>query len=234
MKSIVNTVKRILVACLLSATVLTGCNLLGLDYQESFEYDYDAGMRSNELNCSVMKFLQDRSGDFRIFLEGIEYAGLQGMYNEPNATYIVLRNNAFTNYNSTDPSLSTGYFARHQLININGQVYRPTSLRDYPKEQVRQFLLYHIAKGAWTWSNLTYSPAWFPTYADGETAYLNMYIEKVNDAGNLLNAVVFNNFVGHYAPLISARTSNLKASSGAYVHVVENRYMEQPTLDQMR
>ncbi|MDR2148650.1 MAG: fasciclin domain-containing protein [Tannerella sp.] len=235
MKNIVKAINKIIFACLLPAVMLTGCNLFGLDLQESFDYDYEAGMASNEINSTVLEFLQDRSADFRLFLEGIEYAGLEEMYNESDATYIVLRNNAFTQFTAATPELSTGYFYRNQLINADGVQFRPTSLRQYPKEQVRQFLLYHIVKGAWSWPNLTFAPTWYPTYADGETAYVNLYIEKWNEAGTgVLNNIVFNNYVGHYARFITARTSNLKASSGAYVHVIENRYLEQPTLDQLR
>ena len=219
MKNIIRKIKKIIVVCLLPATVLTGCNLFGLDIQQSYDYDYDAGMRSNELNCTVWEFLQQRSTDYRIFLEGIEYAGLQSMYNERNATYIVLRNSVFTN-------TTTGFFLMNQLINVDGSVYTPNTLTDYPKEQVRQLLLYHIVKGAWTWSNLPDGPTWYPTYADGETAFLNMFMAK-----RVPPNIVFNSFPGHYVQDKTARTTNLKAGNGSYVHVLDDAYMQQPTPD---
>lgn len=231
MKNIVNKIKRIIIVCLLPATMLAGCNLFGLDVQESFEYDYDAGIRSNELNCTVWEFLEARRSDFRIFMEGIEYVGLEHMYNESNATYIVLRNNAFTNVNASDAASNPGpgFFPKYPLINQNGETYIPTSLMDYPKETVRQLLLYHIAKGAWSWPNLPAAPTWYPTYAAGETAYMNLYLSKTSPPN-----IRFNDFPGHFLTGITARTTNLKASSGAYVHVLEYKCLAQPSLDDLK
>lgn len=219
MKNIFLAIKKLLVVCLLPATVLTGCNLFGLDMQQSYDYDYDAGMRSNELNCTVLEFLQQRATDYRIFLEGIAYVGLENMYNERNATYIVLRNSVFTN-------TTTGFFLWNQLVNVDGAYYTPNTLTDYPKETVRQLLLYHIVKGAWSWHNLPYGPTWYPTYADGETAFINMYMAK-----RVPPNIEFNSFPGHYVIGKTARTTNLKASNGSYVHVLDDAYMQQPTPD---
>lgn len=222
MKNIIIEIKIIIVVCLLPMAILTGCNIFGLDLQKSYDYDYDAGIRSNELNCTAWEFLQERRSDYRIFLEGIEYAGLESMYNERNATYIVLRNSVFTN-------TTTGYFLRHGIINVSGDWYTPNTLMDYPKDEVRQMLLYHIVKGTWTWSNLPDGPTWYPTYADGETAYVNMFMAK-----RVPPNIEFNNFPGHYVTGKVARTSNLKASNGSYVHVLDDHSLEQPSIDLLR
>ena len=222
MKNIIIKIKKLWVVCLLPAAILTGCNLFGLDVQQSYDYDYSAGMRSNELHCTVWEFLQARKTDYRIFLEGIEYAGLQNMYNEPNATYIVLRNSVFTN-------TTTGFFLYNPLINVDGAQYTPNTLLDYPKETVRQLLLYHIVKGAWTWSNLPFGPTWYPTYANGETAFVNMFVAKTVPPN-----IQFNNFPGHYVQGKTARTTNLKASNGSYVHVLDDAYLMQPSIDLLK
>ena len=231
MKNIVNNIKRIIVVCLLPATMFAGCNLFGLDVQQSFEYDYEAGIKSNELNCTVWEFLEARRSDFRLFMEGIEYVGLEQMYNESDATYIVLRNNAFTNVNTSTAASNPGpgFFVKYPLLGQNGEWYTPTSLRDYPKETVRQLLLYHIVKGAWSWPNLPASPTWYPTYADGETAFLNLYLSKSSPPN-----VRFNDVPGMLPAGITARTTNLKASSGAYVHVLEYRCLDQPPLELLK
>jgi len=231
MKNIINKIKRIIVVCLFPATMLTGCNLFGLDVQQSFEYDYDAGIRSNELNCTVWEFLEARRSDFRLFMEGIEYVGMEHLYNEPNVTYIVLRNNAFTNAAASDAASNPGpgFFYKYPLRNTNGVLYFPSTLRDYPKETVRQLLLYHIVKGTWSWSNLPAEPTWYPTYADGETAFMNLYLSKSSPPN-----IRFNDFPSHFVTGITARTTNLKASSGAYVHVLENRCLDQPSLDALK
>ena len=228
MKNFIKIIKRFLVVCLIPTTMLTGCNIFGLDVQESFKYDNEAGVKSNELNCTVWEFLTERRADFRILMEGIEYVGMENMYNESDATYILLRNNCFTNTSINSSNGGPGFFTRNRLTNNDGIVYTPTTLRDYPKEQVRQLLLYHIVKGAWTWSNLPAGPTWYPTYAEGETAFMNLYLSKTSPPN-----IRFNDFVGHYVTgsQAIARTTNLKAISGAYIHVIENKYMEQPTLE---
>src|SRR5687767_14644962 len=140
----------ILAALVIPAFVITGCELAGLDLQQPYEYDKNAGMISNELNKTVLDFLYSRPDAFNLMTEGIEYAELTSMYNEPNSTYIALTNAAIRLY-----------FGAHTIPNPNhvpgdpatGPAFiPPLSLSQYPKEQVTEFLLYHIVKGAYTWS----------------------------------------------------------------------------------
>src|SRR4051812_41985297 len=73
---------------------------------------------------------------------------LIGIMNQ-NSTYIALTNAALARYffahqrpnplyNPNDPSMGPAFTI-------------PISLTQYPKEQVQEFLLYHIVKGAYTW-----------------------------------------------------------------------------------
>jgi hypothetical protein len=201
---------------IIPAFIVTGCELAGLDLQEKYDYDENAGLTSNELNKTVWEFLNSRKDAFSLMIEGIEYAGLTDMYNEPNSTYMALTDNAIMVYSYRHPLTvdpNTGEVTSYAV-----------SLTQLPVEQVREFLLYHIVKGAYSWHNLPPVQTWYDSYASGETAKVNLYLAK-NDRSP---AVTFNNFPSHYIANLRARSSNLKASNGSYVHVMDG-YLERPT-----
>ncbi|MBF0576973.1 fasciclin domain-containing protein [Dysgonomonas sp. GY617] len=215
---------RIAFAIIAFPLVFAGCEVFGLDLQEPYDYDYEAGTYDNHINMTVWEFVQTRQDLFPILKEAIEYAEMQNMYNESAATYILLTDKAFNSTTSTDLS----YFQTHKLYERPGDetsLYAPISMTQYPKEQVKEFLLYHIVKGAHTWSNLPAEPKWFDSYASADTAKVNMYLIKDRNPN-----IVFNNFNGHYKSEIKPRTSNLLSTSGAYIHVVES-WIDRPTKD---
>ena len=37
--------------------LIASCELLGLDYQDSYDYDYNAGMPSNKIDMSAFEFI---------------------------------------------------------------------------------------------------------------------------------------------------------------------------------
>lgn len=93
----------------------------------------------------------------------------------------------------------------------------------YPKEQVKEFLLYHIVKGKYTFTNLPAEPTWFETFAPADTAKINMYVYKDRNPN-----ITFNNFEGHYKNDIKPRSSNLQTARGSYIHVIDS-WMDRPT-----
>lgn len=200
----------------------TGCELAGLELQQPYEYDYNAGMYSNETHKTAWEFIQSRPDLFSIMQEGIEYAGLQDTFNMSGCTYILLTNTAFEEG-------TKGYFVKHTYPDPNDatKIITPNTLVLYSVQQVRELLLYHIVKGAWTWSNLPSFSTWYDTYANADTAKLNMYLSKERNPN-----IVFNNFEGHYVTSQKARTTNLKTSNGSYMHVLE-AWMERPTRAQL-
>lgn len=206
--------------------LMAGCELAGLDLQEPYEYDYNAGMYSNELKMTAWEFIQSRPDLFSIMSEGIKYAGLESMYNQANTTYLLLTDKAFNSATESDYS----YFMTHLLPDPNDatKTVVPESLSMYPSEQVKEFLLYHMVKGTWTWTNLPASSTWYDTYAAADTAKINMYLLKDRNPN-----IVFNNFEGHYKLTIKARTTNLKTSNGSYVHVLES-WMDRPNQIQLK
>lgn len=124
------------------------------------------------------------------------------------------------------------YFLLHQLSYFDDELgeevsYAPITMTAYPKEQVREFLLYHIVKGLYTHTNLPAEPTWYPTCASADTAMVNMYILKDRNPN-----ITFNNFDGHYKSEIKPRTSNLFSSDGSYIHVVAS-WVDRPTRQQL-
>lgn len=208
--------------------LLTSCELFGLDYQKPYEFDYEAGIPSNKVNMSAWDFIKSRPDLFSLLEEAIVYTGLENEFARSGCTYLLPTNPAFNSETATDKS----YFQEHQLTYFDDELgedvaYAPASMTSYPKEQVKEFLLYHIVKGLYTHSNLPAEPTWYETYAEADTAMVNMYILKDRNPN-----ITFNNFDGHYKSEIKPRTSNLFSADGSYMHVIES-WMDRPTRSQL-
>ena len=207
---------------------IASCELLGLDYQDSYDYDYSAGMPSNKIDMSAFEFIKSRTDIFSLLEEAILYAGVENEFKQSGVTYLLPTNTAFNSETSTDLS----YFQTHQLTYIDEETgelvsYAPISITAYPKEQVKEFLLYHIVKGKYTFTNLPAEPTWFETVATADTAKINMYLLKDRNPN-----IVFNNFDGHYKSSIKPRTSNLYNADGSYMHVMDS-WLDRPTKEQL-
>lgn len=208
--------------------LIASCELLGLDYQDSYDYDYNAGMPSNKIDMSAFEFIKSRTDIFSLLEEAILYAGVENEFKQSGMTYLLPTNTAFNSETSTDLS----YFQTHQLTYIDEETgelvsYAPISMTAYPKEQVKEFLLYHIVKGKYTFTNLPVEPTWFETVATADTAKINMYLLKDRNPN-----IVFNNFDGHYKSSIKPRTSNLYNADGSYMHVMDS-WLDRPTKEQL-
>ena len=208
--------------------LIASCELLGLDYQDSYDYDYSAGMPSNKIDMSAFEFIKSRTDIFSLLEEAILYAGVENEFKQSGMTYLLPTNTAFNSETSTDLS----YFQTHQLTYIDEETgelvsYAPISMTAYPKEQVKEFLLYHIVKGKYTFTNLPAEPTWFETVATADTAKINMYLLKDRNPN-----IVFNNFDGHYKSSIKPRTSNLYNADGSYMHVMDS-WLDRPTKEQL-
>ena len=208
--------------------LIASCELLGLDYQDSYDYDYNAGMPSNKIDMSAFEFIKSRTDIFSLLEEAILYAGVENEFKQSGMTYLLPTNTAFNSETSTDLS----YFQTHQLTYIDEETgelvsYAPISMTAYPKEQVKEFLLYHIVKGKYTFTSLPAESTWFETVATADTAKINMYLLKDRNPN-----IVFNNFDGHYKSSIKPRTSNLYNADGSYMHVMDS-WLDRPTKEQL-
>jgi uncharacterized surface protein with fasciclin (FAS1) repeats len=208
--------------------IFTSCELFGLDFQDSYDFDYDAGIPSNKVNMSTYDFIKSRTDIFSLLQEAIIYAGVENEFKQPNATYLLPTNTAFNSETESDKS----YFQTHQLSYVDEETgelvsYPPISMTAYPKEQVKEFLLYHIVKGQYTFTNLPAEPTWYDTFAAADTAKVNMYILKDRNPN-----LTFNNFDGHYKSTIKPRTANLYSIDGSYIHVLDS-WLDRPTKEQI-
>ena len=50
---------KITLVLLVLPFLFTSCELLGLDYQDSYDYDYDAGMPSNKIDMERPFYMQE-------------------------------------------------------------------------------------------------------------------------------------------------------------------------------
>lgn len=209
--------------------MLMGCEALGLDYQDSYDFDYNAGLANNKVEMSTYDWIASRSDIFSLLKEAIDYADMQAEFQQTNMTYILPTNTAFNSETESDKS----YFQTHQITYVDPETgdtvtYAPSSMTVYPKEQVREFLLYHIVKGEYTFTNITAEPTWYATCASADTAYVNMYLLKDRNPN-----IVFNNFDGHYKMNIKPRTSNMYSTvSKSYMHVLDS-WLDRPTRNQI-
>ena len=205
--------------------LLTSCEVFGLDFQDSYDFDYEIGMPSNKIDMSAYDFIKSRTDIFTLLAEAIDYAEVADEYRLANMTYLLPTDAAFTDEDD-------GYFAHHQfnyIDELTGDTvsYAPITMTAYPKEEVKEFLLYHIVKGPYTFTNLPAEPTWFETEAVADTAKVNMYLLKDRNPN-----ITFNDFEGHYLNEIKPRTSNLFNSDGSYMHVLDN-WLDRPTREQL-
>lgn len=217
------------VAILAFPLVLTSCELFGLDFQEAYEYDYDAGIPNNQVNMSAFDFIHSRQDIFSLLYEAILYAGVENSFKEANVTYLLPTNTAFNSETASDLS----YFQTHMLSYFDEELgqyvtYAPISMTAYPKETVKEFLLYHIVRGKYSIKSLPAEPTWYETLAPADTAKVNMYILKDRNPN-----LTFNNFSGHYKSTIKPRTANLVSSDGSFIHVLDS-WLNRPTQSQLK
>ena len=133
--------------------------------------------------------------------------------------------------------------ARDVRLVYEGQemMIRAVAWNQYPKEQVKEMLLYHTLKGEWSYHNISTDTKWYETmgngkytYTDnngntveGDTAKISMVVRMVREA-----PIQLNNWSWNYRGVLSEttgsiRSSNLKATNG-YIHVLDY-YLERPT-----
>ena len=225
MKAIIKTAVLGLLCCI----AMTGCEVFGLEFQQPYKYDYEAGMPSNKIEMTTYEFIQSRPDIFSLLLEAIDYAGMKSDFEQQHMTYLLPTNKAL----SSDTSSDLSYFQTHGVEYFDEELgematYAPTSMTFYPKQQVIDFLQYHIVKGEYTHTNFPAEPTWFETCAPADTAYVNIYILKDRNPNT-----TFNNFDGHYKSTIKPRTGNLYATgNSSYMHVLDS-WLDRPTQKQI-
>lgn len=218
--------KKIFVIALAVVTVMiTACEKLPL--QKSKEYE--TSFYQNNLNKSVLDFMESRPDIFTGMLDAIDYvdedpafSDVKQAYQSQDNTFLLLADQATITLPST-----TSYFGVNLVDDDNNPatpLAAATSWRQYPREQIANLLRYHIVKGRKDFPNLSSTPRWFDSFAISSTndsAKVRMVMTNNRDGDLRLN-----DYVG--APAVTLpRTPNLYATNGV-VHVL-NVYLRQPT-----
>ena len=192
---------------LLTGMLLSGCEIGGLGFQEDASYDHH--VLDPQTGMSAWEYLNVPREDtiFQLMQEGIAYAGLEEEYKKPNRTFLFLQNSAILRYNPNGTVNSSSYFG----YNLLDDGTPATRWEDYPVEEVRSLLLYHIIEGVYTFGQNLGPENTEVTTASGEKAYIR--------AGNERNTPVrINDFPFSTKPT-TARSSNIQTTNGV-VHVI--------------
>lgn len=188
--------------------------MFGLELYKN--YDYKSETLDPQQGITAWEFLNKERPDtlFNLMKAGIKYAGLEEEYKKPNRTYFFLTNSAISVKSSTtglESSSSTAYF---NMNKIDGRA--ATSWEEYPKEQVRDLFLYHIAEGMHTHGNVTIDPVIAQTLrADPATNKVWINLQQ----NNRYLQIELNNFPNS-AKIVLPRTANLQMTENCVVHVL--------------
>lgn len=212
---------------------MTSCELFGLDYSESA--DFTPQESNNKVNMNALEFIKSRPDIFSSLLDAIEYAGVEDIYLESGNTYILLTNNALSNWESNDKC----YWSREK-VQVNGALVRAGSWDQYDKKKVAELLKYHVIKGEYSYHNLTSAALWTETFGEGSFDYAKDGQTLKGDTAVVSLMLGYdrnlplqlNNYDWNYRGLLAAanascRTTNLHINNG-YAHVTDF-YLERPT-----
>jgi hypothetical protein len=214
-----------MLACLIG---LTGCELFGLDFQKPYDYNNQVGLSDNQVKMSGWSFINSRTDLFSSLIEAVQYAEVDtNLFNQPNQTLLPVINQGLNNATATNQS----YWYMHQIPDPTDptgvKTMMPLSWDVYPKQQIKDFILYHIVKGAWSYNEITKatqgSPTFFQTLSSSPKGYA--LLESKREGAM---TIYFNNFTDHYKVNIVPRTSNLQLPNGSYIHVMNN-YLDYPS-----
>lgn len=192
----------------------SGCDIAGLEFQEDEEYQYH--VLDPKIDMTALDFLNQPREDtlFELMRAGVAYANLEEEYTQPDRTFLFVTNDAILAYNE-DGTLNPACFFAYNTV--NGEP--ATRWEDYPVEVVRDFFLYHIVEGTYSYDNLTPENTQAATLLD-HPVYL-----KIMNARNSKLRVNDRPFTTRF---VEARTSNIQATNGV-IHVFDG-FVEPSTL----
>ncbi|WP_127124696.1 hypothetical protein [Pseudoflavitalea rhizosphaerae] len=237
---------NIIAASLLLMFAVTSCKKLSLQK----DYDRTPHTLDPKLNKSAGKYLSDRATGvaapndtlFAWMMRGIQYAEIDlAEYEKTGKTFVFLHNDAVRRVSSN--KIQPDCFFGANLVNgLPGQKWE-----DYPKEFVKNYLLYLIASGVhdhYTITNpevnaevSTLAPEGaFSALPAGITRHVNYPFDPENNPKALIRFKVLNSSPSNTSDypivlndVLNVRTSSLQATNGT-VHVID-RFVP-PTLIQ--
>lgn len=218
-------IKQVLLAVVILATLATvniGCKkMFGLKLQEN--WDFEPVVLDPHINKSAWQFLKDRAlgtvpSDtiFKRMYDGIIYSGIDtSIYMQPNKTFIFLHHDAIRRISSNKITTDCYWGYYKTPAGKDG-----TAWTDYPKEQVKNWLLYLIAEGNHTFGtvgpNLVETKTMLPENSDPKNPESKIFFNIQNDQNMKFR---INNFIGTKR-YTEARTAGIISTNGP-VHVVD-------------
>lgn len=173
----------IFLACILGVSVISSCSMFGLDLQE--DYDYHASTLDPHINKSVRQYLEDRGKTpvvandtiFKWMQLGLEYAGLDlAEYEKTGRTFILLSNNSIRVRNASTGAVTAGMWFDFPVMEKNPDgsqkfaadgvtpVTHPArSWDEYSKETVKNYFLYLMFEGQFSFDNAKIDNTTFQT-----------------------------------------------------------------------
>lgn len=189
------------------AAFLSGCEIGGLEFQDDASYRHH--VLDPQTGMSAWEFLNLPREDtiFELMQEAIAYTGLEEEYKKPNRTFLFLRNDAILRYNPNGTVNNGSYFG----YNLTAGGVPGKTWQDYPVEEVRAFLQYHIFEGVYTFGQNLGPENVEVTTLSGETAFIR--------AGNERNTPVRINDYPFALRPATAHSSNIQTTNGV-IHVI--------------
>ena len=208
--------------CLCMASLLfSSCKkLAGLQLQE--DVDHVVTVLDPHIHKTAWQYLKDRATGpvgsqdtiFRRMYEAIVYAGIDSNeYKKPGRTYIFLHNDAV--WRTGTPTPTDSYFGRYKVNNAAAAKWQ-----DYTPQQVKNWLLYLIMEGEYSFDNVTPDNTVVKTLLPEGTDPVNpksvITFKVLNDRDSKFRINDFFNTVR----ATQARTAGLESDNGP-VHVVD-------------
>jgi hypothetical protein len=204
-------------AVVLSVVLFTGCKkMFGLNRQDNV--DHETSTLDPHINKTAWQFLKERSSGkpdsiFSRMYDAIVYSGIDSAeYTKPGRTFILLHNDAIVR---GTPTAADSYWGRYKVNNAVA-----TKWSDYTPQQVKNWLLYLIAQGEYTFDNVTPDNVEVKTLLPENTDPANpksiITFKVINDRDSKFRINDFFNTVR----ATQARTSNILSDNGP-VHVVD-------------
>ncbi len=194
MKKTNKNIVGILTICLIS-TLLTSCNLMGLDLQQN--YEYHASPTKLTLDMTAYQFIESRKNiDMSFLYEAINRIQYKDSFETNDRTYIILDDIAFSNY-------------------LTYQRY--AGLKNMPNSEIVKLLKKYIIKGKYHSLSLTTIPTQVETLDPNVKLLLSLEPISIDSQNKYQVLVKTLGSTGNATRIV---TSNLQPTNGI-IHVTD-------------
>lgn len=229
MRTIFTNRYRLWLLCI-GISCLSACTLAGLDMQE--DWDFEPHVSDPHTNKTTWQFMVDRNQPgqdsvFNLMLQAIAYAGLDSTaYTQTRKTFILLHKDAVLRIDKNKVTTDC-YFGRYTVPDrdangnpIPGKMRAAKNWTEYPKEQVKNYLLYLIGEGEYSFGSISLENdtlhTLLPAGADAKNPESIMTLKVVNDRDSRIK---INDFINSVR-VTTVRTGGLLNTNGP-AHVVD-------------